>query len=88
MNRIMAVAALSGAILVGARAPAAEPENRSTLSKRQMYAQIVDCMKKRMSANKNGSYIEAMKACKDQVNQGNSSLPSGALVASDTPAKQ
>jgi len=88
MNRTMAVIALSGAVLVGSRALAADPVNQSTMSKRQMFAQIVDCMKKRMSAKKNSSYNEAMKACKDQINKGSSSLPSGALVASDTPAKR
>jgi hypothetical protein len=58
------------------------------MSKRQMLAQIVGCMKKRMSANKNSSYNEAMKACKDQVKKEADNLPSGALVVSDTPAKR
>jgi hypothetical protein len=88
MNRIMTVIALSGAILVGTRALASDSVNQSTMSKRQMFAQVVDCMKKRMAANKNSSYNEAMKACKDRINQESGSLPSGALVASDTPAKR
>src|ERR1700716_153508 len=49
MNRIVTVIALGGAVLVGARALAADPVNQSTMSKRQMFAHIVDCMKKRMS---------------------------------------
>ncbi len=88
MNRIVTVIAVSGVILVGTKALAADAVNQSTMSKRQMFAQIVDCMKKRMSANKNSSYNEAMKACKDQISQASGNLPSGALVASDTPAKQ
>jgi hypothetical protein len=84
----MTVIALSGMILVGTRALAADSVNQSTMSKRQMYAQIIDCMKKRMSANKNSSYNEALKACKDQVSKGSGTLPSGALVASDTPAQR
>jgi hypothetical protein len=88
MNRTMAVVALSGAMVMGARALAADPVNQSTVSKRQMYAQVIDCMKKRMSANKNSSYNEAMKACKDQIKKGSGSLAPGALVASDTPPKQ
>jgi hypothetical protein len=87
MNRIVTVIAVSGVILVGTKALAADSVNQPPMSKRQMLAQIVDCMKKRMSANKNSSYNEAMKACKDQINQGGGSMPSGALVASDTPAK-
>ena len=87
MNRTMAVVALSGAMVMGARALAADPVNQSTVSKRQMYAQVIDCMKKRMSANKNSSYNEAMKACKVQIKE-RSNSPAGALVASDTPPAQ
>ena len=84
MNRVMTVIALSGVIFVGTRALAADSVSRSTMSKRQMVAQIIGCMKKRMSANKNSSYNEAMKACKDQIKRENGELPSGPLVASDT----
>jgi hypothetical protein len=41
-----------------------------------------------MSADKNSTYNEAMRACKDQIKRENGNSPSGALVASDTPAKQ
>jgi hypothetical protein len=83
MNRVMTVIALSGVIFVGTRALAADSVSQSTMSKRQMVAQIISCMKKRMSANKNSSYNEAMKACKDQIKRENDELPSGPLVASD-----
>jgi hypothetical protein len=85
MNRVVTVIASSGVIFVGTTALAADSIRQPTMSKRQMYAQIVDCMKKRMSANKNSSYNEAMKACKDQINKARGN---GALVASDTPAKR
>ena len=55
--------------------------------KRQMIVQMVGWMRKRMSANKESSYNEAMKACKEQINSQRDDLPSGALVASDTAAK-
>ena len=84
MNRVLTAIALSGVIFVGARALAADSVNRPTMSKRQMAAQIISCMKKRMSANKGSSYNEAMKACKDQIKRENDELPSGPLVASDT----
>jgi hypothetical protein len=87
MNRVVTVIALSGVICVGTRALAVDSISQSTMSKRQMLAQIVGCMKKRMSANKNSSYNEAMKACKDQIKKENN-MPSGALVASDAPAKR
>ena len=88
MKRIATVVALSGALLLVTRAPAADSVHHSPVSKRQMFAQVIDCMKKRMSADKNSSYNEAMKACKDQLNQERSTLGSGALVASDTAAKR
>lgn len=88
MNRVVTVIALIGVVFVGTRSLAADPVSRSTMSKRQMVAQIIGCMKKRMSANKNSSYNEAMKACKDQIKRDNDDLPSGPLVASDSPSNQ
>jgi len=88
MNRVVTVIVLSGVIFVGTRALAADPMSQSALNKRQMLAQIVGCMKKRMSANKNSSYNEAMKACKEQIKRDNDNLPSGTLVASDAAANR
>lgn len=88
MNRVVTIIALSGVIFVGTRALAADSVSQSTMSKRQMVAQIISCMKKRMSANKNSSYNEAMRACKDQIKRENADLPSGPLVASDAAGKQ
>jgi hypothetical protein len=87
MNRLLIVIATAGAIFVGSQALAVDSVNQSTMSKRQMIAQIVGCMKKRMSANKDSSYKEAMKACKEQVNKERDNSPSAALVASDTQVK-
>jgi hypothetical protein len=87
MNRVVTMIALSGVVFVGTRALAVDSISQP-MSKRQMVAQIVGCMKKRMSANKNSSYNEAMKACKDQIKKESDNLPSGALVASDSPAKR
>jgi hypothetical protein len=52
-----------------------------------MIAQMLDCMKKRKSADKDSSYREAFKACKNQLNKGSDAAESGALVASDPQAK-
>ena len=87
MNRLLTVIAATGVIFVGARTLAADSVNQSTMSKRQMIVQIVGCMRKRMAADKSTSYNEAMKACKNRMNKESDNLPSGALVASDTPAK-
>jgi hypothetical protein len=87
MNRVVQVIVLIGVTFVGAQAHAVDPTSQSTMSKRQVIVQIVDCMKKRMSADKSRSYNEAMKVCKGHVNKESDDVPSGALVASDTSAK-
>jgi peroxiredoxin family protein len=87
MNRVVIVFTFIGVVLLGSQALAADEAGQSKMSKRQMVAEVVSCMKKRMSADRNTSYNEAMKACKDQVNRENDTLAAGALVASDHPAK-
>jgi hypothetical protein len=87
MNRLVPRIALTAVIAVGTQAHAVDSTSQSTTSKYQTIAQLVGCMRKRMSANKGRSYNEAMKACKDQVNKESDHLPSGALVASDIPVK-
>ena len=87
MNRVATVIALTGVIFACAPALAGDSTSQSTMSKRQMIAQMVGCMRKRMSADRHSSYNEARKACQDQINKQSDSLASGALVASDTPAK-
>ena len=87
MNRLLTVVATTGAMVITSQAHAIDSTDESTMSKRQMIAQMVDCMKKRKAANKDGSYREAFKACKNQLNKGGDSAESGALVASDPQVK-
>jgi hypothetical protein len=87
MNRLLTAIATSGVICVASQALATDSNNQSTMSKREMIAQIAGCMKRRMSANKDSSYKEAMKACKNQIDKGSNNLPTDAVVASDTQAK-
>jgi hypothetical protein len=84
MNRLTAVAAT--VIFVGPQALATDSIDQSMVSKRQMIAQIADCVKKRISAEKDSTYKEAIKVCKNQIDKENANLPSEALVA-DTQAK-
>ncbi len=83
MNRIVTVTAIIGVMLIGARAPAADSVNQSTMSKRQLIAQMVDCMKKQMSASNSISYNAAMKACKGRMSKPSDNSDSRTLVASD-----
>ena len=84
MNRIFAVMAMNVMMmLVGTRALAGDSANQPPMSKRQLIAQVVACMKKQMSASNSISYNAAMKACKDQMSKPGDSSASRTLVASD-----
>ncbi len=86
MHRAMTAIALSGMVFVNTQALAVDPAGQS-MNRHQVISQMVGCMRKRMSADRNSSYNAAMKACKDQINKEKDRLPSGALVASDVPPK-
>jgi hypothetical protein len=79
--------AMAVVMLAGAQAIAVDAVSRSTMKKRQMAVQVVNCMKKRMSASREISYNAASKVCKDQVNNQRNDSVSVALVASASPAK-
>jgi len=87
VNHILTMFAMTSAILVAEQVFAVDSTSQPTMNERHMVVKIVGCMKKRMSADKAISYNEAAKACKDQINKQSDNSPSGALVASDTPAK-
>ena len=88
-NRVvLMIALIIATIFVGTRARAVDSTSQSTMSKRQTIAQIVDCMRKRMSADKSRSYNEAMKACKDQIHKESDDLSPGVLVASESSPKR
>ena len=87
MNGVLSIIAMTCVMLVGARALAADSVTQSTMSKRQLIAQMVGCVRKQMSARKTISYNEAMKVCRDQVNNQSDSSAARTLVASHTLAK-
>ena len=62
MRRFITAVA-SGLIWLGSAAASAQPENPAVIAKRQ----LSECMTKRMSANKNLSYNEAMRGCKERL---------------------
>jgi len=88
MNRVVQAIILTGVVFVSPQAHADDSASQSTTSRAQIIAQLVDCMRKRISADKSRSYNEAMKACKGQANRASDDSPSGALVASDTQPKR
>ncbi len=86
MNHVLTVIAMIG-LLIGARALAVDSIAQPAMSKRQLIAQMVGCMRKQMSADHTISYNEAMKMCKDQMNTQSDNSAPRTLVASDAPAK-
>jgi hypothetical protein len=87
MNRVVTVIALTSVIFLGTQALAVDSARQPTMSKHQMIAQMLGCMRKRMSADKNSSYHDSMKACKTQINKQSDTLPSVPPAASDTLGK-
>jgi hypothetical protein len=87
MTRILTTIALSLVLLVSAQAIAADAGVPSTISKHQMFVQMVNCMKKLMSANKELSYNAAERVCRVQVNSQSNSSETATRVASDSRAK-
>lgn len=71
LNRVLGVFATIG-VLAGAQSSAVDFTSHSKMSRRQ----LVDCMMQRMSAKKTMSYIDAAKACKDQIKTANDKLAS------------
>jgi hypothetical protein len=84
MNGVLSIIAMTCVMLVGARALAADSVTQSTMSKRQLIAQMVGCVRKQMSARKTISYNEAMKVCRDRINDQSDSSAPRTLVASHT----
>jgi hypothetical protein len=87
MKRLLTVVAAYCVIFVAPQAFASDSASQSRPAKWQMISQIAGCMKKRMSADRNSSYREAMKICKDEINNERDISPSGPLVASESQAK-
>lgn len=87
MTRVLTMIAIGVVMLFDAQPIAADAMSQPTINKRQTSAQVLNCMKRRMSVNKEISYNAAAKVCKNQVNNQNNNSASVAQVASDTPAK-
>jgi hypothetical protein len=87
MNRLITAIAMTGVIFASTRALGDESATQPRMGKRHAIAQLVVCMKRRMSHDKGASYNEARKTCKDQIDRQSDNAPSGSLVASATPPK-
>jgi hypothetical protein len=52
-----------GGLILGAQTAGAQPESPAVIAKHQ----LVECMTKRMSANRTLSYNDAMRACRERL---------------------
>ncbi len=86
MNSLSTVIVITGAIFVGQQSLAGDLVTPPGMSKRQMISLVLDCMKKRMSADRAISYHDAAKACKEDIKR-DDNPSSSTLVASDSQAK-
>ncbi len=82
MNRLVTAIALIGVVFAGMPALGGEPEGQSRMNRHHTIAQLIVCMKKRMSDDKGSSYNAARTACKGQIGMQSGKDSSGSLVAS------
>jgi hypothetical protein len=87
MTRALTIVAMGVVMLAAVQAIAADTVSQSTMGRRQIAVKVVNCMKKRMSVNKDISYSAAAKVCKNQVNNQSNNVVPVAVKASDSPAK-
>jgi hypothetical protein len=87
MGRLLVAIVTTGLICLASQAHGTDSKNQSAMSKRQTLGQIIGCMKRQLAADKDSSYREALKVCKNQINKGSDNLQSDAVVASDNQAK-
>ncbi len=82
MVRLTVMTAATAILCAGMPSFAANSNGQTLTSKRQMASQIIGCMRKKMAVDRQISYNDAARACKDQVAHGPSA--NGTLVASDS----
>jgi hypothetical protein len=87
LNRLVTIIAFTGVMFAGTRAHGDESAGQSRMNRRHGIAQVVVCMKKRMSNDRGTSYNEAKKMCTEQIAKLGDNASSGALVASAAPSK-
>jgi hypothetical protein len=87
MQRLTLILATACAIVATSPAFASDWKGQPLAVKRQMVAQVIACMKKRMSDDRLISYNQASKACRETVEGQLEKSTGGPLVAvSDTAA--
>ena len=84
MKRLPLLIGLLSLLPIGT-ASAIDWKSQSFATKRQAASMIIDCMKKRMSHDRQISYNEAAKQCKQEVTKQFDAAAGGPLVADTKP---
>jgi hypothetical protein len=84
MKRLTLILATTSAVVAVSPAFASDWKAQPLAVKRQMVAQMISCMKKRMSSDRLVSYNQASKSCRETVEGQLEKSTSGPLVAADT----
>jgi len=84
VKRLALILATTSAVAAISPAFASDWKAQSPAVKRQMISQMISCMKKRMSTDRQISYNQAAKFCRETVESQLEKSTSGPLVAADT----
>jgi hypothetical protein len=86
MKRLSLILAVAGTVGATSHAFASDFKAQPLAVKRQMVSQVISCMKRRMSTDRQVSYNQASKECRETVEGQLEKSTSGPLVAADTGA--
>jgi hypothetical protein len=84
VKRLTVILATTSAVAAVSPAFASDWKAQPPAVKRQMISQMISCMKKRMSNDRQISYNQAAKFCRETVESQLEKSTSGPLVAADT----
>ena len=84
MKRLTLILAVAGSVAATSPVFASDWKAQPLAVKRQMVSQVISCMKKRMSTDRQISYNQAAKFCRETVESQLEKSTSGPLVAADT----
>jgi hypothetical protein len=87
MGRLLVAIATTSLIFLASQAHGTDSKNQPAISKRQKISQIIGCMRRQLAADKDSTYKEAMKICKNEIDKESDNLQSDAVVASDNQVK-
>jgi hypothetical protein len=86
MKHLTLILTVAGTVAATSQVFASDWKAQPLAVKRQMLSQVISCMKKRMTTDRQISYNQASKECRETVEGQLEKSTAGPLVASDTSA--